>query len=121
MKIFTLIVIIVILGFIFYQKNNLIGLANNREMQNISLENSLVVDVRTESEYNAGHFSPSINIPVDEIEKFLDVFKTTEKENIILVCRSGGRAGRAQALLQTLVPNKNYINAGAWQNLENWK
>lgn len=76
-------------------------------------EGAIVVDVRTSSEYNSGHCKGSINIPLASLNKKVDRLKN---KTIILVCRSGMRAGQAKSILQ-----KNGItayNAGAWQNVK---
>jgi len=71
-----------------------------------------IIDVRTTSEFAAGHIPQSINIPLhvllDSVEK-LEGF-----ENIILVCRSGNRSGQAKVLLQER-GFENVFNGGSWQ------
>ncbi|MBM3438896.1 MAG: rhodanese-like domain-containing protein, partial [Bacteroidetes bacterium] len=76
----------------------------------------IIVDVRTVAEWdNDGHANCTVNIPIDELESRMGELKKDQK--VILVCRSGNRAGRAKQLLEsagfTQVENK-----GAWQNVE---
>lgn len=74
-------------------------------------DGAIVVDVRTPAEYNDGHVTGSLNIPVNQIEARVSMLKKKEK-TIILCCKSGGRAGQAKAILE-----KNgikCINGGAW-------
>ncbi len=55
----------------------------------ISENNYIIVDVRTEEEYNISHLKDSINIPYDEIDKSIKL----DKNKIILVyCKSGTRS-----------------------------
>jgi phage shock protein E len=75
---------------------------------------AFVVDVRTPAEFNSGHAANSINIPLQEIAKHLAKFKG--KNKIILVCRSGARAGQAKDFL-TQQGFTNIVNAGGWQNV----
>ena len=75
---------------------------------------AIVVDVRSPQEFKSGHHKGSKNIPLQKLNGSLSALKNKE---VILVCRSGGRAGSAKATL-----TKNGIvahNAGAWQNLNN--
>ncbi|MBM3938823.1 MAG: rhodanese-like domain-containing protein [Sphingomonadales bacterium] len=77
---------------------------------------TIIVDVRTVAEWdNDGHANCTVNIPIDELESRMGELKKDQK--VILVCRSGNRAGRAKQLLEsagfTQVENK-----GAWQNVE---
>ena len=56
---------------------------------------AIVIDVRTESEYNEGHIKGAINIPVDEIENI-----TYDKnETLIVYCASGVRSSNAATIL----------------------
>ena len=57
-------------------------------------ENHLLVDVRTESEYEAGHIPGAIQIPHDDLPAALPV-GTGMDQTIILYCRTGSRAGFA--------------------------
>lgn len=73
---------------------------------------AVVIDVRTPQEFKSGHLKGSKNIPLQKIGNSTSKLKGKE---VILVCRSGGRAGSAKATL-----SKHGIvahNAGAWQNL----
>ena len=77
-------------------------------------EGAVIVDVRTPQEYNEGHISNSLNIPLNQIEARVSTLKKKEK-TIILCCKSGGRAGRAKAIL-----TKNglkAVNGGSWGGL----
>jgi len=104
-----------------FDENKLIKIEENKEnnMQNnkVSIENSLIVDVRTRGEFVSGNFPGSINIPLDEVAVNLEKFKNTDKQNIILVCRSGARAGQAEQILKSSGITKNIVNLGPWQNL----
>lgn len=105
-----------------FDENKLIKIENNNMQSNkINLENSLMVDVRTREEFASGNFPGSVNIPLDEVRASLDIFKNSEKENIILVCRSGARAGQAESILKSSGVSKNVINLGPWQNLRELK
>jgi rhodanese-related sulfurtransferase len=77
---------------------------------------TIIVDVRTVAEWeNDGHANCSVNIPLDQLEARMGELKKDQK--IVLVCRSGGRAGTAKQMLEgagfTQLENK-----GAWQNIE---
>lgn len=62
----------------------------------------IVIDVRSNSEYNEGHLTEAINIPVDHFIRgqLPDELKKTDKdEHIILYCRSGSRADMVRSSL----------------------
>lgn len=56
----------------------------------------LVIDVREQDEFNAGHLNGAMNLPLGLVirgaTELADVPKDTE---LLLYCRSGGRAGVA--------------------------
>lgn len=59
----------------------------------------VIVDVRTEEEYNEGHIPGSINIPVDELENRIHELKPVKGKPLLLVCRSGSRSMFAGMIL----------------------
>jgi hydroxyacylglutathione hydrolase len=60
-------------------------------------EDYIILDVRTQDEYNEGHLDKALLIPVDELEGRIDEL---DKNNpIITYCRSGARSNRAANIL----------------------
>jgi len=77
---------------------------------------AFVIDVRTTSEFNAGHLNNSENITLETLSLKFD--RIINKE-VIVVCKYGARAASAKAILK-----QNGIvahNAGAWQNLSSFE
>lgn len=59
----------------------------------------IILDVRTEEEYNEVHIAGAINIPVDEIDENINL----DKNKLIFVyCRSGNRSSIASKKLEDL-------------------
>lgn len=58
-----------------------ISLANAKEI----VSRSLLIDARTEHEYNEGHITGAINIPFDKVDKYLK--KLPQNKPIIVYCR----------------------------------
>lgn len=77
----------------------------------------IILDVRTEEEYNTGYIKDAILLPVTEIkEKAEEVLKN--KEQIILVyCRSGNRSKTASQELVDL----GYKNIYEFGGINTWK
>ena len=80
-------------------------------------ENSIVIDVRTEQEYKAGHLKNSIHIPYQEIQQKIGEHVHNRNEKIILYCRSGRRSGIAKKSLDA-IGYSNTINAGSYAKLK---
>lgn len=76
----------------------------------------IIVDVRTIEEWNEdGHADCSVNYPLDKFQSKIEELKKYDK--VILVCRSGNRAGIAKAQLQAAGYTKEIENLGPWQNI----
>lgn len=78
--------------------------------------NEIIIDVRTPEEWvSDGHAACSVNYPLDEIQNKVDELK--KYQHIVLVCRSGNRAGIAKRQLEN-AGITNIDNLGAWQNVQ---
>lgn len=84
---------------------------NTNSMKNV---NEIIVDVRTPEEWDMdGHAACSVNYPLDQIQNKIEDLK--QYKHIVLVCRSGNRAGIAKQILEQ-AGLKNIENKGPWQN-----
>lgn len=62
-------------------------------------DNILLIDVRSEEEYGAGHIQHAINISLDEIEGRLAEIEDHKNKAVILYCNTGNRSGQAAEIL----------------------
>ncbi len=60
---------------------------------------AIIIDVRTQSEWDAGHSPGAIHIPLSEVKGRLDEFKAFEGKEIVMQCRSGKRSAAAGKIL----------------------
>ena len=77
-------------------------LTPTQAIQLINREDALVIDVREQAEYVAGHVADARHIPLAEIETRaadLDKFKSTP---VIVVCQTGARSNGACKTLEKL-------------------
>ena len=63
-------------------------------------QDHLIVDVRTEEEYNGGHLEGAVLLPVQDLEERMD--ELPKDKPIIVYCRSGARSRNAS---ETLIAN----------------
>lgn len=63
--------------------------------------NQLIIDVRTNEEFMAGHLPNSVNIPFDQIERLASIAKD-KHQPIFLYCRSGRRSGIAEQAIKEM-------------------
>lgn len=87
---------------------------NSIEIKEYLEKGAIVIDVRTQAEWNEGHVDGSKHIVLTVIPLKIDEIKAFKKP-IITVCRSGGRAGQANQFLSR--HGIDVINGGAWQNV----
>lgn len=78
-------------------------------------ETTVIVDVRTPEEYSEGHLDKAVNIPLPLLSDSIEALK--KYENIVLICKSGGRAGKAKKQLEES-GFTNVYNGGGWQSLK---
>ncbi len=77
---------------------------------------AIIVDVRSASEYKAGHIPGSKNFPVDNIRSKVAELKKFNKP-VITVCRSGARSSMAKGILKSA--GIEVYNGGPWTSLKN--
>ena len=66
--------------------------------ERVNAKNATLIDVRTPEEFAKGTAEGAINIPLEEIGARWQELKG--KENVVLFCRRGIRAGKAQDILK---------------------
>lgn len=73
-----------------------------------------MIDVRSPTEFAAGHIPAAINIPMDELESRLADLRPGT--HTLLVCQSGTRAALTHGLLASRVPDLYILGGGtdAW-------
>ena len=90
------------------------GQGNSVEIKEYLSKGALVLDVRTQLEWDEGHIEGSEHIVLNTIPENLDKIRSFNKP-IIAVCKSGGRSGAAQEFLAK--NGLDVINGGPWQNV----
>ena len=117
---YILMIALVIGGlFMFMQSGNANQTMKYEELQNKlnAQENFVLLDVRTQEEFDAGHIAGAILLPYDEIAlKAVTVLPDKEKE-IVLYCRSGRRSAIAKKALVEL----GYKDVEDFGGINRWK
>ena len=62
----------------------------------------IIIDVRTESEYQQGHIKNAINIPNESIDESVSEILTDKDQLLLVYCRSGNRSKKASEKLAKL-------------------
>jgi rhodanese-related sulfurtransferase len=87
-------------------------------VQLINRERAVVVDVCEPEEFAAGHVGGARSIPLGQLEQRLPEVVKNKGLPLILVCATGGRAGRAEGIAKKLGYEKAQALAGG---LKAWK
>lgn len=88
--------------------------ALKKKLPQLKEEGAMIVDVRTENEYAAGHAPDTINIPLDKLSQ--DLERLSKDKPIVVCCASGMRSLMAQKVLKKH-GFKNVHNIGSWRAL----
>ena len=78
-------------------------------------EDVLIVDVRNQNEFDAGHIEHAILLPADKIAAQASAILPDKNQAIILYCRSGARSSRAALVLVEMGYTRVY-DLGAFTN-----
>lgn len=78
---------------------------------------ALVLDVRTVREYQAGHLTNTVNIPLAELQKKIPAVVTNKSDVVLLHCASGQRSRTAERELRAL-GYTNVFNIGSYSKAE---
>lgn len=116
--------------FIFIIMLCLVGCSNNDNSNNdenisymeakemIINDNAILVDVRTQEEYDAGHIDGAYLLPVNSIDEDTAGEVISSKDSIVIVyCRSGARSSEAADKLKNL----GYTNIYDLGSINNWE
>jgi rhodanese-related sulfurtransferase len=68
--------------------------------QLINQRDAMVLDVRDEGEFRSGHIPRSRHVPLTAIGSRIKELEKFREKPVVLVCRSGNRAGTAAGLLK---------------------
>jgi rhodanese-related sulfurtransferase len=93
------------------------ALANDLEVIREGLSSPIIVDVRTEREFEGGALDGAVNHPVQGLPGTLLDMGVELDEEVIVYCRSGRRSAQAKTLLKA-AGFKLVFDGGAMSKLE---
>jgi rhodanese-related sulfurtransferase len=78
---------------------------------------AVVLDVREQDEWDAGHAPGAVHIPLGDLPARLDDLPDTDAGTLAIACRGGGRSARAVAWLSQQGFDVANLDGGmkAWQ------
>ncbi|WP_283637295.1 rhodanese-like domain-containing protein [Aquaticitalea lipolytica] len=85
-----------------------------RQVQDFLDNGAVVLDVRTQREWDKGHIENSKHIPLDDLHNHVDELKQMNKP-FVVCCESGIRSAKAAKFLN--LNNIEATNGGGWVSL----
>jgi len=92
-----IVVVLVVVGYLTLRKG---GRVDSVQARQLVQAGARLVDVRTPSEFAAGHIPGAINIPLQQLDSRLTELQPRETP-VVVYCRSGSRSGRASRVLKS--------------------
>lgn len=94
-----LLIAVTVLVLIAWVVNTQRGKVRPEEARALVESGALLLDVRTPSEFQAGHIAGAVNVPVDALREQTAKLGATDRP-VVLYCRSGSRSATASRILR---------------------
>ena len=104
----------VVAAFLLLKRLTLVGPAAARDWLN---KGALVIDVRSEGEFQERHLPGAINIPLGQLREEIARRAPDKEQPLLLHCLSGGRSGMGKSALKRL-GYRNVFNLGSYGRAE---
>lgn len=109
--------LIIVLGLLLFTYVNFSNKKFTPELTDIlKAKNKIIIDVRSEREFQSGHIEGALHMPYENIESLIETKIQDKSAPIILYCAVGGRAAIAKKSLEKL-GYTHTINGGGFQKL----
>jgi rhodanese-related sulfurtransferase len=89
--------------------------AKKRQVDDYLKNGAVILDVRTQREWDKGHITKAVHIPLSELNKRVGEIKALNKA-VIVCCESGVRSAKAAKFLT--IHNIDAINGGGWVTIK---
>ena len=106
--------ILIIISIVILISRSFKNLKKTNNIKEFIDNNAVIIDVRSESEFNSGNLEGSVNVPLKDLMYRVNEFKKDKK--YITVCTVGMRAESAKKFFK----KRGYqvVNGGRWSNLK---
>ncbi len=98
----TLVFILAMLALAYFGPGVIKSVGTAEAIQLMNQKDAVVVDVRTDSEYQAGHIINSLHIPLDTLGDNAPKLQDYKNNSLIIVCRTGSRSAHTASKLKKL-------------------
>ena len=105
-----LIVFAALILYFVYRRTGQLPIKEAKEFQK---KGAIIIDVRTEGEFDSGHLSQATNMPLDMIETHAVSYIKDKRKVLLLHCQTGVRSAKAVKRLEA-IGYKNAFNIGSY-------
>ncbi len=119
MKYVVMVLVVIGLAMSFMSRGDSKGLVSYEKLQQKLTDKAPIVllDVRTQEEFNNGHIPGALLLPYDEIDQKAAQLLPEKEKEIIIYCRSGRRSAIAKDSLEAL----EYTNVKDFGGMNRWQ
>ena len=93
----------------------MLGIGPKVDYAELIARGAIIIDVRSKGEFDGGHIKGSVNVPLQNLEKYFSKLK--KDVPVITCCASGMRSASAASLLKAN-GYKEVFNGGGWHSLQ---
>ncbi|MDO8281408.1 MAG: rhodanese-like domain-containing protein [Thermodesulfovibrionia bacterium] len=108
----TILLIILIAYFVI--KPLIINDLNVEKARKMIDEGAVIIDVRSENEYQTSHLDSTVNIPLPELKDKIGKTVADKGKVVLLHCRSGSRSFAGKRILKSM-GYENVFNLGSFK------
>jgi phage shock protein E len=104
----------------YYTYSGVQLLTSRQAKEKIKKDNALVIDVRTQTEWNIGHFKFAKHLPTSTIDEknTTRILGKNKTRNVVVYCNTGQRARRAAELFKSYGYENVFYIAGTYKSLK---
>ena len=84
---------------LYHQRTGSSSVGPQQAVMLINRKNAIVVDVRERKDFEAGHITDSINIPLAKLKQRTNELKKHRQKPLVVVCKLGQHSGEAAKTL----------------------
>ena len=106
--------ILIIISIVILISRSFKNLKKTNNIKEFIDNNAVIIDVRSESEFNSGNIEGSVNVPLKDLMYRVNEFKKDKK--YITVCTVGMRAESAKKFFKKR--GFQVVNGGRWSTLK---
>jgi len=113
---------LLLLGYLFLEfKDKLMGvsaLSSSAAVQMINQKNTIVIDVRDKTDFDAGHVTGAINCQQQALADKLPLLQKNKTDPVVVICNNGVQSRRCAAIIKNSGYESVYTlkeGLNAWQ------